>query len=121
MTNDERAREHMADLVRTRIKPGADPRAMWANSLATSSEGVIEMLRRHGEGLYAYEAESSPRSMPRLWSTGPELSRSVASTTRNLAQRYVPHDVRRWRDVEHRAAMAVRARAYAALQPEAKR
>lgn len=103
MSNDEQAR--------TRIEPGADPRAGWANEL------VLPTLRAWGERVALFE---TVELRPRVWSVQHALSQ-LDKTTLSGPHRYVPCDVRRWRDAKHRVAMSERARAYAALQPGARR
>ena len=81
------ALDHLADLLRTRITPGADPRVPWERS--------------HGFGQF----ETGTRALPRAV--------SIITASRTDGYRYVPEDVRRWRNSAHRAALAERARAYA--------
>ena len=99
-----RAREHMADLVRTRITPGADPRVGWHN-------GDPPALSPSGRG----------RSRRRLsvlveWSTSSGLSRGLTKfyELAPVGWLYVPYDVARWRSTKHRAELTRRARELAA-------
>lgn len=107
---DARAREHLADLARTRIEHGADPRMSWDSDNAARDAPdcpypIWEMLTDDGRasGLQGDLGDIV------AWGYSPALVR------------YVPHDVRRWRNSEHRAELTRRARAYAALHPMARR
>lgn len=113
------------DPQRTRIAPGADPRASWADpdearAYALDDDGV--RVRRE------------PRDMPRsermhlcevdyngngeifaaaIYRKFP-LSRLTSLVALGAIVRYVPVDVARWRDPAYRDAMLRRARAHAA-------
>ncbi len=104
-------RRHLADYEATRIEPGADPRAGWARQAHQHPLIDRDLLDSDYDGLALFER--GPKTSPR--------PTSVVFQLRRRDFRYVPHDVIRWRDPEHRAALGQRARAYAALQPEAKR
>lgn len=90
--------EHFSDFQRTRIPPGADPRAQWRRAAP-----VVENLFR--EVVFELGAPSS-------------LTAFVAPYKRANSYvgyaKYVPADVVRWRDPEHRAEMTRRARELAA-------
>lgn len=86
MTEHE-ARAHHDDMLSTFIIPGADPRVPWERS--------------HGLGQF----ETGTRALPRAV--------GIITASRTDSYRYVPEDVQRWRDPEHRAAMTERARKYA--------
>lgn len=89
---------HLYDHLRTRITPGADPRAEWAG------------------GDDAKWGTPDP-SLERVTASGPVMC-GVSSIFRSDAWlRYVPEDVVRWRDPEHRAALTARAREYASHLP----
>ncbi len=105
-------RRHLADYEATRVEPGADPRA---EALCTCGPSAAYVDGWRGE--YTVEA-AIIRGSDEPWQvrvTG-EKSRYYRGCT------YIPFDVARWRNSgSHRAALTERARAYAALQPEAKR
>lgn len=95
IASKEDAQQHVADWMRTRIEPGADPR-----------------VERVG-GLVFWPHETGPRDRP----YGVLV---LAPFSRGSDYRYVPEDVRRWRDPRHRAALTQRARAHAAIVPGAR-
>ncbi len=105
-------RRHLADYEATRIEPGADPRA---EPLFTCGPSAAYVDGWRGE--YTVEAALNPE-INELWQVRVlgERSRYYRGCT------YIPFDVARWRNNSgHRARLTERARAYAALQPEAKR
>lgn len=115
---DAEALAHARDLGRTRIEPGADPRAEWVGKAD---------VRAHWRLSDTGRVLRDPRMFPRFYAEFGEYDAPVFDTLRESARtrpgvsRYVPFDVARWRDPEHRAAMVERARAYAALQPRGRR
>jgi len=128
-------RERMADRLHTQIEPGADPRAQWddgENPRSTRGLSADEddagysphwakefrkarMRYPRNERRSLFEADDGP-SGGLSWA-----SETYADSDRYQSLRYVPRDVVRWRDPAHRAALTERARAYAALQPGARR
>jgi len=105
MTLDDAA-AHREDLIRTRIEPGADPRAMWSGSLMTTDPTIYR-----DEPHTPKWCEVGPLDRPDLaWINGAWNALGWRLSSR---ARYVPVDVLRWRDPEHRAELARRARAYA--------
>lgn len=86
--------ESIRDLIRTQIKPGADPRARWdvdVYSHDPSADGpVFERQLPNGTCM---RLETSG-----WFNTGPAVAP------------YVPHDVCRWRSTSHRAELERRAR-----------
>lgn len=102
--------EHMADFRQTYVKPGADPRAKWSGSL-TKTDPTIYRDEPHTPKW----CEVGPSDRPDLaWINGPWNALGWRLSSR---ARYVPLDVCRWRDPDHRAALTARARAHAALVP----
>lgn len=100
MTLDDAA-AHREDLIRTRIEPGADPRVPacgtnWRALWYFVSKGRAIAEEPAANGTVWFDA-------PPVWSA--------------RTDRYVPVDVLRWRDPEHRAALTARARAHAAIIP----
>lgn len=102
--------EAARDLARTRIEPGADPRMPW-----TSDDT-------------ARDAPDCPYPMWELRTDDGrasglqgELEDIVAWGYSPALVRYVPHDVRRWRNPGHRAELERRAREFAAILPGAPR
>lgn len=101
---------HLADWMRTRITPGADPLAEWddevqieaARELMDGGTRVVEFsyVDEHGDRINCVSNESL--SLQPLFDD---------------AHRDVPCDVVRWRDPKHRAAMTERAREYASHLP----
>lgn len=102
-------RRHLADYEATRIEPGADPRAEWMDP-------NTPMFYAWGEGVVMFE---TVEPSPRVWSIQYTLS-PLDGLTLSGPHRYVPQDVRRWRDPAHRAKLKRRAREYAALLPGAR-
>jgi hypothetical protein len=101
---------HLLDWMRTRIKPGADPRSKWSGSL-TKTDPTIYRDEPHTPKW----CEVGPSDRPDLaWINGPWNALGWRLSSR---ARYVPLDVCRWRDPEHREALKRRARAHAALVP----
>lgn len=99
---------HLRDLRRTRITPGADPRVAW-----DTNSHKHQFYRRTPHEPEHYEStHEAPRSAYILMRERPSVVRNAAYGTRGHL-RYVPCDVCRWRDPEHRAAMTERARVYA--------
>lgn len=97
----EDAQQHVADWMRTRIEPGADPRVPacgtnWRALWYFVSKGRAIAEEPAANGTVWFDA-------PPVWSA--------------RTDRYVPVDVLRWREPEHRAALIARARAHAALVP----
>jgi len=104
---------HAKDLLRTRIEPGADPRAGW-NPLDAR---VFELWRLDDAGQVQRSPQRHRRFCIEIVTSAPApvfdtLRWDEALPSRKLC-RYVPCDVCRWRDPEHRAAMTERARKYA--------
>lgn len=100
---------HREDMLRTRITPGADPRAEWMDSTNDAA------LREWRDSIAVFETREAS---PRLWEFVDVLSPNSWLTENSPDEcRYVPCDVVRWRDPEHRAALIKRASAYAALVP----
>ncbi len=89
----------------------ADPANPWSRLLTTPPTTTVESILRYPAHSHDYRRHLADYEATRIEPA--EHSRSV--------NRYVPQDVRRWWDPAHRAAMKDRARAYAALQPEARR
>ncbi len=96
---------HLLDWMRTRIEPGADPRQRWASQAdelnALTTRAVFQLTTFAGETV----ALIMDRETIISWGWPP---------WRVL---FVPEDVRRWRDRDHRAALIARARAHAAIIP----
>jgi hypothetical protein len=90
---------HLLDWMRTRIEPGADPRRSWSPERGRTPRPMFE-ARAIGTVLPCY---GSLESIHRIFVPA--------------AIRYVPEDVARWRDPDHRAALIARAHAHAALVP----
>lgn len=74
------------------IRPGADPRAQWREPIAPEASPLV--------------FEAGDRASP-----GPV---TILTASRRDYYRYVPIDVVRWRDPEHRAELTRRARELAA-------
>lgn len=95
--------DHLADLLRTRIRPGADPRAEcepfdWQTMrhlLARRPHAIAEVT--------VFDADNRIVGIRCVVMDHP-LAR---------VRCVVPEDVARWRDPKHRAALTERARAYA--------
>lgn len=79
------------------IRPGADPRAQWAI-------GWIDRGLSLDDSARVFEAGDRARPVPV----------TVITASRRDYYRYVPFDVVRWRDPEHRAELTRRARELAA-------
>ena len=110
IASEEDARQHFADFDRTRIKPGADPRSKWSGSLMKTDPTIYR-----DEPHTPKWCEVGPSDRPDLaWINGPWNALGWRLSSR---ARYVPLDVCRWRDPEHREALKRRARAHAALVP----
>lgn len=94
---------HAKDWLRTRITPGADPRVAW-----DTNSHKHQFYRRTPHEPEHYEStHEAPRSAYILMRERPSVVRNAAYGTRGHL-RYVPCDVCRWRDPEHRAAMTER-------------
>ncbi len=107
LTEEEHAREmeSAAELARVRIEPGADPRAEWQNRTAQPNLSlwqlpVFEIGRRESPRCYFLTLFDAPDEYGR-----------------RHGRRYVPEDVARWRDSEHRAELTRRAKEHAAIRP----
>lgn len=123
-----RTPEQYAELQRTRITPGADPRAQWDEgedprdtrglSADENDAGYSQSRARAFRKARRRYTRSERRSLFEQ-NDGPNGGLSWASETyadgRPGSLRYVPRDVARWRDPEHREALTQRARAHAAL------
>ena len=94
-----RTSEQWDELQRTRIEPGADPRAECAPF-------DWEMAR--------FQLEQRPRAIAEVRDKDGKLRCIVMDNPRNRVERVVPEDVARWRDPKHREALTKRAREYAA-------
>lgn len=119
------------EACRTYIEPGADPRARWddgehpRNTRGLSADEDDAGYSPRWAKAYRKARLRYPRNERRSLfeqNDGPNGGLSWASETyadgaRYRALRYVPRDVARWRDPEHRAELTRRAREYAALQP----
>lgn len=107
MTAQESA-AHLLDLRRTRVEPLADPRASWSGA-----RDVAE-VRALLKNTHVCIVECRPRgAQPHL----SLASRSDRWKWEGPERAYVPQDVCRWRDPEHRAALTARARERAAIKP----
>lgn len=100
----DRAREHVVDFQRTRIQPGADPRMQWsspvdARDAPTEEDPIYEISDEYGAPL---ALRGSIDFLAGDWGYPP------------TSLRYVPCDVRRFRNAEHRAELTRRARELAA-------
>lgn len=104
----EQAREHMADLVRTRIEPGADPRALWDSF-------VDEVDAASSANPVVYEIQDTNGNIAALYGDSDYLVDECGYPRARL--RYVPEDVRRWRNRNHRGFVERRAREWAAVVP----
>lgn len=93
--------EHFADFQRTRIRPGADPRVPWVRPYRFGDLSVGPV----------YEYYAAPGKPAAIIGTPRELG---AWGWNQQNSRYVPIDVCRWRDPEHRAELTRRARELAA-------
>ena len=111
IASKEDAQQHVADFKRTRIDPGADPRVAWET-------GHHHYYRsRQNEPMNYESLHDRPRSAYVHRHDPYDIVRSELLVARRPSLRYVPLDVCRWRDPEHRAALIARARAHAALVP----
>lgn len=113
--------EHERDFERTRITPGADPRAEWNPNDAALRE--IWRLDDTGRVL-RYRPQSRRVYSRRVYIEITVVGLPVFDTLcdgeaigHGETCRYVPFDVARWRDPKHRAALTARARAHAAISP----
>lgn len=101
--SEDEMRRHVADYDRTRITPGADPRDGWTSSVdeceAAESPLPIFEIRNGLRPLVALQGRNA-RSFEE-WGYEPGQVR------------YVPEDVRRWRNPSHRRSLHRRAREYA--------
>lgn len=116
-TYDARAREIREDFVRTRIVPGANPRAQWKDEQEVAdARSFLEKDRCAVIEFYDDEAKAlSVALVSYTWGW-----RFVCAPMGGN-HHYVPVDVCRWRDPEHREALTKRAREYAAFLPGRKR
>ena len=94
--------QHLADWMRTRITPGADPRA--------ECEPFDWRMAR-------YLLTQRPRAIAEVRGDDGRVRCVVMDNPRARVDRVVPEDVARWRDPKHRAAMTERAREYASHLP----
>lgn len=103
--------QHAADFDRTRINPGADPRMLWASTVderesPTTPNPVYEVRPSFDTGaLRALQGELE--YLVDEWGFSRERLR------------FVPEDVRRWRNGVHRSELTRRARELAATTPNA--
>lgn len=93
---------HVADWMRTRVTPGADPRA--------ECEPFDWRMTR-------YLLTQRPRAIAEIRGDDGRVRCVVMDNPRARVDRVVPEDVARWRDPKHRAAMTERAREYASHLP----
>lgn len=113
VASKEDARQHVADFDRTRIVPGADPRVEWDEH----SREQQFYRPEYTEPQWYESAHEAPRSAYILRSAPRGHLRQNVYRSDGARLRYVPLDVCRWRDPEHRLALTARARAHAALVP----
>ncbi len=104
MTEDERERELecAANLALVYVEPGADPRSEWSPQMLNRWTGrpvppAAAEYAASPDPVFEYGPRWAPRKAP-----------DVAGR-RDPQDRYVPHDVRRWRDPAHRAELKRRA------------
>ena len=126
--------KHLLDWLRTRIKPGADPRAEWSRRdgpwksrlFAHPDDTGIEQRPPRDVRKFTREQRDTLRRLGRnyrRWSVFEQPSElggitwAVEQWCVRTRATYVPRDVSRWRDPEHREALKRRARARAALVP----
>ena len=101
------ARQHVADFERTRITPGADPRAeCWPFDWQTMRHLLAGRSRAIAEVIVFDDDIGSVATRCIV------MDHPLAKV-----RRVVPEDVARWRDPAHREALTARARAHAALVP----
>lgn len=113
--SEEEASQHALDAVRAYVKPGADPRVEWHED--DGSDHTLHSRLPDDPRWFENYSIDAP-----LMAVGVDAWKAVGWSLRSpRIYRYVPLDVMRWRDPKHREALTERARAYAALQPEAKR
>lgn len=101
-------RRHVADFERTRIAPGADPRASWCSKDDSDHKRAV----READTPRWYETRDAE---PRLAWLNERWNARGWRLRSSRAYRYVPADVIRWRDPGHRAELTRRASVHAAL------
>lgn len=120
------ALDHVLDARRTRIEPGADPRASWCAASREKMAGVAFTGEQSKTDLRGRVRRNRLTQLPITGLVVFELTTSngehaYLNERPSGAAKFVPIDVLRWRDEAYTAPIKARARNYAALQPGARR